>query len=76
MNYWKKLTAQAQIQPTLKNLMTHSKEYQINIIPWERDMREDNQHKFTDKELKEAIMVWYMLRNKYLKPKSEIDKQI
>ena len=39
-------------------------------------MREDNQHKFTDKELKEAIMVRYMLRNKYLKPKSEIDKQI
>ena len=56
--------------------MTHSKEYQINIIPWERDMWEDNQQKFTDKELKEAIMVWYMLRNKYLKPKSEIGKQI
>ena len=35
-----------------------------------------NQQNFMDKELNQAIMVRSKLRNKYLKSKSEIDKQI
>ena len=34
-----------------------------------------NEQSFIDKELNQAIMVRSKLRNKYLKSKSEIDKQ-